>query len=122
MEPEQGLAPAEPRRPGPTRIVLATLVTIALLALSIGYHDGLFWTDELASATVPGGYRFKGVIAHYDPAEQTILLRDGADQRSLHWNITEPAVGRLYVVDAQIHEDGSLEALALSPVLVFRAG
>lgn len=120
MEPQAPLAPVEPRRPGMVRATIAVVVTLFLLGLSVAYHDGLFGTDALSASTEPGAYRFKGTLAHFDPAEGTILLRDGDEQRSLRWNITEPAVGRVYVVDAQILEDGTLEALALTPVFIFR--
>ena len=101
MEPVGPLAPVEARRPTPVRVVLASAVVLALRFVSLGYHDGLFWTDDLSSATQPGPYRFKGVISHYDPVAQTLLLRDGDVEETLSWNVTEPAVGRVYVVDAE---------------------
>lgn len=120
MEPQAPLAPVEPRRPGLARVTIAVVATLLLLGLSAAYHDGLFWTDSLASATEPGPYRFKGTVAHFDPAAGTLLLRDGDDQRSLLWNVTQPAVGRVYVVNAEILPNGTLEALALTPVFIFR--
>lgn len=120
MEPQARLTPIEPRRPTALRATVASIVIIALLVLSVGYHDGLFWTDPLASASAPGSYRFKGVITHYDPSAQEILLQDGDEQRNLHWNITQPTVGRVYVVDAEVLDDGNIEALALTPVFLFR--
>ncbi len=120
VEPQATLAPVEPRRPGTARVTIAVVTTLVLLGLSVAYHDGTFWTDDLEAATEPGPYRFKGTVAHFDPAAGEILLRDGDAQRSLRWNITQPAVGRVYVVDAQILEDGMVEALALTPVFLFR--
>ncbi|HEX9815621.1 MAG TPA: hypothetical protein VGB18_01460, partial [Candidatus Thermoplasmatota archaeon] len=73
--PEAPLAPVEPRRPGTVRVAVAVVTTILLLALSVAYHDGLFWTDELNAATEPGSYRFKGTLAHFDPVGGEILLR-----------------------------------------------
>ena len=102
------------------RATIAVVIILLLLGVSVAYHDGLFGTDPLTASTEPGSYRFKGTLAHIDPAAGTILLRDGDEQRALLWNITRPAVGRVYVVDAQILDDGTLEALALTPVFLFR--
>jgi hypothetical protein len=101
-------------------MVAAVVVTLLLMGLSVSYHDGVFGTQSLSSLQEPGPYRVKGVLAHYDPTSEAILVRDGADQETLHWNITQPDVGRVYVIDLEVLPNGTLEALALTPVFVFK--
>jgi hypothetical protein len=112
------LAPAG--RPGGRRIAIAVVVSLGFLTLGLAYHDGIIWTDDLGSIEDPGSYRVRGTVESVDTESGTFTLRSGDTSRTLRWNVTTPEVGRAYVVAAAILDDGTLEALALSAIFVFR--
>lgn len=117
----QADAPAPiPGRVGRIRAVIATLAFVALLVGTLGYHDGAFDVDPIGSAREPGLYRLKGTVESWDAGDETIRLRDGSGEITLHWNAKIPDVDRLFVVSAELSDRGNWTALSLSRVYFFR--
>ncbi|MBI2077909.1 MAG: hypothetical protein HYT80_06000 [Euryarchaeota archaeon] len=102
------------------RIVVATSLAIVVLAGSLGYHDAAFDVDDLAEATTPGTYRFKGEIQPWEGEPRGFVLVDPSARKNVEWNLTTPEPGHRYVVEAEFTEAGSLRALAVSPVYAFQ--
>lgn len=117
----ESLVPASPSRPSAFRALLALVVSLALVAAGLAYHDGVFATDRIADASEEAAYRFKGQVTAIDEAEGTLVLSDASGSATLAWNATRPRVGSIVVVDAERDARGSLQALAVYDVLVFRS-
>ena len=104
----------------PIRILSATLLALVALAGTLGYHDAAFDVDDLAAAQEPGPYRFKGELQPFDGEPAGFVLVDGSGRRTLLWNLTTPEPDKYYVVEAEVLENGSTRALAVSPVYAFK--
>ena len=72
-------------------------MVVAVLVLSLVYHDGVIAVAPITTATEHGlQYRLRGTVS--DVTKESFTLSDGAGTVTVLWNVTDPSPGSRYVV------------------------